>query len=193
MTSEMQNQTTDNSTSTEMTQTEFNPLKYGECSAGAQILIERMHSHPEEFAGGFAKLSRFTSHGYNMSERDQKAVQAAYGELLLEPALAEDIITALVVKEEEPAEAMRLSSSGLGISTGTYAHGFSDPRQQYGSPYQQAQQQVIKQQLAAQMTNAAMQTHPPLKLSPGVPGLSLDGEHLTGSMVKTIKQKLGIK
>ena len=161
------------------------------------MVIERMHDHPEEFAGGFARLNRFTSSGYNMSERDQKAVQAAYGELILEPALAEDIITALVVKEEEPAEAMRLGPGGLGIGTsrhsGTYAQGFSDPYGAYGSPFQQSQQQVIKQQLAAQMTNAALQSHPPLKLSPGVPGLSLDGEHLTGSMVKTIKQKLGIK
>jgi hypothetical protein len=163
------------------------------------MIIERMNSHPEEFAGGFAKLNRFTSPGYGMSKRDQQAVQAAYGELILEPALAEDIITALVVKEEEPTEAMRLGPSGLGIGaaqSGLYARGYSDPRQQYGSPYQQALNQnqlQIQQQLAAQMTNAAMQTHPPLKLSPGVPGLSLDGEHLTGSMVKTIKQKLGIK
>ena len=156
-------------------------------------MIERMHSHPEEFAGGYARLSRFTSPGYGMSERDQKAVQAAYGELLLEPALAEDIITALVVKEEEPAEAMRLSSSGLGISTGTYAHGFSDPRQQYGSPYQQAQNQIVKQQLAAQMTNAALQSHPQLSIAANKPGLYIEGEHLTGGMLGQIKQKLGIK
>lgn len=166
------------------------------------MIIERMNSHPEEFAGGFAKLNRFTSPGYGMSKRDQQAVQAAYGELILEPALAEDILTELL-RPEEPTEAMRLGPSGLGIGaaqSGLYARGYSDPRGMYNSALSvhqqqlnQAQNQIIKQQLAAQMTNAAMQTHPPLKLSPGVPGLSLDGEHLTGSMVKTIKQKLGIK
>lgn len=161
------------------------------------MIIERMNSHPEEFRFD-GRLVKFVSVGYSMSARDRAAIMAAYGDLILEPHLAEDVLTELL-RPEEPTEAMRLGPSGLGIGaaqSGLYARGYSDPRQQYGSPYQQALNQnqlQIQQQLAAQMTNAALQSHPPLKLSPGVPGLSLDGEHLTGSMVKTIKQKLGIK
>lgn len=151
------------------------------------MVIERMSSHPEEFAGGFAKLNRFTSHGYNMSARDQKAVQAAYGELILEPALAEDIITTLVVKEEDEHQGKIYPGGGLGAApSGLYGRGYSDPRGMYGSP-------LYGSPLQGTTLNQASQSPPPLKLSPGVPGLSLDGEHLTGSMVKTIKQKLGIK
>lgn len=101
-----------------MNNQDIDPLKYGECSHGAQMIIERMHTHPKDFEDG--EFYRFVAHGYAMSARDAAAVQAAYGELILEPKLAQDVITSLMdpQKPVQFREAMRLSSNGnLGIGT----------------------------------------------------------------------------
>ena len=160
------------------------------------MLIERMNSHPEDFRLS-GRLRDFTSRSYDMSQRDRVAITAAFGELILEPKMMEDILTTLQAPEENK------SPFGTSQSNGVYqsGHGFADPRAVYNSVY--GQQAAAQQQLQNHQMNAELVRQ--MVGSPVGPGgytiannaarnttLDLDGEKLTSGMLGQIKQKLGI-
>lgn len=147
------------------------------------MLIERMHTNPEDFEYG-GKLQGIANDG-DLSERDRAAIIRAFEELIKEPKLMERVITALLAQPEQEEiqyktfgqPRMSINSSGqLGIGTtpsnyaqGLYASGFSDPRLAHGSP--------------------GFAIH---ELQPHKASLQVGKQTLTESTIKAIKQKLGL-
>ena len=147
------------------------------------MLIERMHTNPEDFEYG-GKLHGIVN-DRDLSERDHTAIVRATEELVKEPKLMEKVITALLAQPEQEETAyktygqarMSINSSGqLGIGTtpsnyaqGLYASGFSDPRLAQGSP--------------------GFAIH---ELQPHKASLQVGQQTLTESTIKAIKQKLGL-
>ena len=89
------------------------------CSDGAKMLIERMQTHPKEFWGSGAKWSTIMnqalsrSKGVNethmlLTERDARALCAAFEKYIREALLAEHVITKIM----DPEQA---GISGLGL------------------------------------------------------------------------------
>ena len=163
------------------------------------MLIERMHTNPEDFEYG-GKLHNIASER-DLSERDRAAILRADEELIKEPKLMERVITALLAQPEQEETQykmygqarMSINSNGqLGIGAissnaaqGLYTTGFSDPRLAHGSPGFSAQELRVA---AAQQKNALMQ----VRSQNGEAQLQLGQQSLTENMIKTLKQKMGL-
>ena len=85
------------------------------CSDGAQMLIDQMKMHPEDFRGYGAKFrdlleaAQRTTHqpatasaAYQMSSRDSAAIMAAAETHLFEVWLAQDVLTKIMAPNPEP-------------------------------------------------------------------------------------------
>jgi hypothetical protein len=98
-----------------------------DCSDAAKMLIERMQTHPEEFAYG-GKLYRVTEQA-QMSARDMKAYIDAHDLYIKEPALMATVLQALLAQpEEEDIGLVKFKTQGR------YAFGATDPKLLYGYP-----------------------------------------------------------
>jgi hypothetical protein len=154
-------------------------------SAGAEMLISRMKTNPDDFTygGRFYKVrtaierTSDDSSGW-ISPRDFEALVEAYGRLILEPKFSEWVYGEIFnPKEEEP------------------------------SPYHGSYKQAAVQGQLAQMQNAMLNSHVGLRpgmISPlqgaaltinpnaGNPTMTLGKTTLSESMLSQIKTKLGL-
>ena len=104
-----------------------------DCSPAAAMMIERMQTHPDDFAQG-GKLYRLVDTG-RVSNRDREALQAAHDKYIKEPGLMVAVLTALMAEpENEDANTVKFRTQGR------YATGFTDTGALYGSPFGDAQQ-----------------------------------------------------
>lgn len=146
------------------------------------MLIERMHTNPEDFEFG-GRLRDVATSG-ELSDRDKTAIRRAYEEMIVEPKLSERVLTALLAPR---AEAPRVTHPGGVFRTQSGFNGTSwtDPAGIYGSPLQaQSDQQMYAQRLA--QANVAQ------NMAISSQGLTIGGERLDGGMLRTIKNKLGL-
>ena len=105
-----------------------------DCSPAAAMMIERMQTHPDDFAPG-GRLHLMPPDA-SMSERDRAAIKDAHGKYIKEPNLMVWVLETLMnpdgPKEDERKVKFR--------TQGRYATGFTDAGALYGSPFGDAQQ-----------------------------------------------------
>lgn len=139
------------------------------------MLIARMESNPEDFEYGGRMYAVAASR--DLSPRDAKAIDNARNELLLEPALAQRVITALVAPTEKVEQAYKpfhsTGTSGQQLAaTGIQAGTWVDSRAVYGSQMGQGQLSVD--------SGGPYQT------------LVIGKERIDERFVSTVKSKLGL-
>ena len=104
-----------------------------DCSPAAAMMIERMQTHPEDFAQG-GKLYRLFD-TYRVSDRDREALNAAHDKYIKEPGFMVAVLTALMAEpEKEDWQKVKFRTQDR------YATGFTDSRALYGSELGNAQQ-----------------------------------------------------
>ena len=107
-----------------------------DCSDAAKMLIERMQTHPEEFAYGGKMYGVYE--GTRVSARDKAAITAAYEKYILEPRLMAEVLQALLAQpEEEDIGLVKFKTQGR------YAMGMTDPKLLYGSPVRNEGQPIF--------------------------------------------------
>ena len=87
------------------------------CSEGARMLIERMQTHPKDFKadGRFARiadqiLGKLPVGFSDLSDRDDTALNEAYGKYILEPRLTEYVVDEIFNGDRRRAEEQRAQS-----------------------------------------------------------------------------------
>ena len=99
-----------------------------DCSPAAAMMIERMQTHPEDFAQGGKLYHLFDT--YRVSNRDREALNAAHDKYIKEPGFMVAVLTALMAEpEKEDKKMVKVRAQGR------YATGFTDAGALYGSPF----------------------------------------------------------
>jgi len=167
-------------------------------SAGAEMLIARMKTNPEDFNynGKFYRVIEAVRAGapYQgwISTRDTAALRAAYEANIQEPEFTEWVYGEIFnPKEPEPATAKMYTQNLAGsmmqaknaVAGGVLQGAFTDPRGIYGSPLQNAA--LVG---ASPLQGAALTVN----ANAGNPTLTLGNTTISESMLSQIKNKLGL-
>jgi hypothetical protein len=102
-----------------------------DCSDGARMLIERMQTHPEDFA--YKGKMYGVYEGTQVSARDKVVITAAYDKYILEPRLMASVLEALLAQPEDEKREVteRAYQAGLGRAN-RVGMGATDPKMLYG-------------------------------------------------------------
>lgn len=152
---------------------------------GVEILLARMDSSPEEFVtGNKAGKWQHLIEKYEdyMTEEECKAVRTKYNELKMGKFTEAVMKELLEEKEEAPNPFVQATMAGAG-QTHAQSLAAQQAQAQISMYHQQAQQQQLAQRLSG-VSSLASWGEPP------TPVLSIDGETLTGKMVKKLKRLL---